>query len=139
MNCGTNGCGCSETGSREQTTSGQRTPTYRPAANVTETGEAYQVSLEVPGSTSEGIDVQVHEGVLSVVAKVASRVPAGVRPIASEFGVGDYRREFRVGEDVDADAITASYEAGVLSITLPKARKAYARRVVVTTGAPSGT
>lgn len=131
MNCGSNNCGCSEASVRDQATGAQSAPTYRPTANVTETTEAYQVSLEVPGSSNEGIDVQVHEGVLTVVAKVAPRVPEGVRTIASEFGVGDYRREFRMGEDIDADGITASYDAGVLSIMLPKARKAQPRRVPV--------
>jgi HSP20 family protein len=52
--------------------------------------------------------------------------------VLGEFGVGDYRREFRIGEDVHADAIAARYEAGVLTLDLPKATKAGPRRVAVT-------
>lgn len=142
MNCGTgSNCACSgtsevQTNSRPTaTTAGQPAgsggQTYRPPANVVETADRYQITLEVPGSSPDGIDVQVYEGVLSVTAKVAPRESGAGRPLIREFGIGDYRREFRVGEDIDGGAITAAFAAGVLTINLPKSRKAEGRRVPV--------
>lgn len=136
MNCeNTSNCGCSsESTLASQTAQGHgdvAAKAYRPAANVVETADKYQVTLDVPGSSPEGIDVQLHEGVLSVSARVTPRDPQNARPLLREFGVGDFRRQFRVGEDIDATAISAAYTAGVLTVDLPKAAKATPRRVPV--------
>lgn len=140
MNCSTNGssCGCSTTNSTAAANTAPSQPaspttgqTYRPPANVVESADKYQVTLDVPGSTPEGIDVQLHEGILSVTAKVAPRSFDNARPLLREFGVGDFRRQFRVGEDIEPAAISAAYASGVLTIELPKTRKPEARRVPV--------
>lgn len=142
MNCGNgHSCGCSST-SAEASRAGAaaigagpaRNQTFRAPASVVETADKYQITLDVPGSSPEGIAVSLHEGVLSVVARVAPRAPEGARPIHTEYGVGDYRRQFRVADDVDAGAINAAYAQGVLTIDLPKARKAQARKVPVNAG-----
>lgn len=130
MNCASGSdCGCSPGAAQTG-----KAHTYRPQANVVETAEAYHVTLDVPGSSTEAIDVQVHEGILSIVARVQPRDRAGARPLSREFGVGDFRRQFRVGEDVDAAAISARYSEGVLAIELPKARRAEGRRIAVAAG-----
>ncbi len=138
MNC-TNGapCACS-TEANSQAVDAQQARTnsqaYRAPANVVETAEKYQITLDVPGSSREAIDIDVHEGILSVTARVAPRTEPTGRAFLREYGIGDFRREFRLGEDITPGAITATYAAGVLTLDLPKARKPEARRVPVTVG-----
>ncbi|MEZ6234816.1 MAG: Hsp20/alpha crystallin family protein [Phycisphaerales bacterium] len=151
MNCTTNSCGCTTTNSttnsatnrastaatqparshQPEPTSSPQPRAYRPPANVVELPDRYQIALEVPGSSRDAIDIQVHEGTLSVTARVAPRTPGNARHLLHEFGIGDYRRQFRVGEDIDPAAITATYEHGVLAIDLPKAARATPRRVPI--------
>ena len=147
MNCTTTSCGCTTSNSatngaaanatrpagttQPEATGAPQPRAYRPPANVVELPDRYQIALEVPGSSRDAIDIQVHEGTLSVTARVAPRTPGNARHLLREFGVGDYRRQFRIGEDIDPAAITATYEHGVLAIDLPKAARATPRRVPI--------
>jgi HSP20 family protein len=48
-----------------------------------------------------------------------------------EYGIGDYRRTFRVSEQIDASRISAQYRHGVLTLRLPKAERARPRKIKV--------
>ncbi len=105
--------------------------TYRPDMDVLDTGPSYEVRMDVPGASRDSIEVTLHEGVLTVEAGVAKRVPEGVTPLHAEYGVNDFRRHVRVGEDIDAGALSASFDAGVLTLTLPKRAEVGPRRIEI--------
>jgi len=113
---------------------------FRPAADITESDQAFTVRLDIPGTSSEGIDIRVEGNQLSINAKVAPRSPSNPpgstsspTPLHREYGVGNYARTFRVGEGIDAAEIGAKYQHGVLTLTLPKADLARARKIDVRT------
>jgi HSP20 family protein len=108
--------------------------TYGPPTDVYDLGDRYEMLLDVPGATRESIDISVAQGVLTVHAGVPTRVPADATPLRAEYGVGDFRRQVRLGEDVDTERLTASYADGVLTIGLPKSAGRRARRVEVRAG-----
>lgn len=126
------GCGpsCCTTAEAPETTAGV---TFRPAADIAETDNAFTVRLDIPGASPEGIDVRVSGNELAISAKVAPRFPAGKSAVAlhREYGVGDFARSFRLGEGIDASNINASYEHGVLTLTLPKSDRVKARKIDV--------
>ncbi|MGP1309137.1 MAG: Hsp20/alpha crystallin family protein [Phycisphaerales bacterium] len=111
----------------------EKTPksTFRPAVDVLDAGDAYRIVADLPGSSAEGVRITFEDGVLTLDADAPARTPEGAQPIRSEYGVGDYHRRFRVHGEVDAEGITASYAAGVLTVTLPKPSKALPRRIPV--------
>jgi HSP20 family protein len=56
-----------------------------------------------------------------------------VQWISSERFAGTYQRQLSLGDNIDADAITATYENGVLTVTLPVAERAKPRKVQIST------
>jgi len=53
------------------------------------------------------------------------------RAVRQEFGIGDFRRSFRLGEDFDASQITADYRRGVLTIHVPRLAAVRPRKIEV--------
>jgi HSP20 family protein len=68
-----------------------------------------------------------------VHAPVAAR-PLPGRMLRQEYGVGDYRRSFRLGDGFDASQITAELARGVLTVRVPRVAAVRPRRVEVRPG-----
>ena len=109
----------------------------RAAANIigqtsifVELADELVVHADVPGARGEDIDVNFEDGALTIYAKVPNRAPSGP-VLLREYGIGDYRRTFRVSEQIDASRISAQYRHGVLTLHLPKAERARPRKIRV--------
>lgn len=129
-------CGCGPSCcSTAEATSTASTTTFRPAADIAETDQAFTVRLDIPGASAEGIDVRVEGNELAITAKVPARTPVTTGgdavPLHREYGVGDFARSFRLGEGIDTASIGAAYEHGVLTLTLPKTDRVKARKIDV--------
>ena len=107
---------------------------YRPNLDLFEFDDRYEIQVELPGTTPNDIDVTVNNGVLGIEGRVPPRVPGSATPLLHEFGVGDYRRRLRLGEDVDSENLSATYTDGVLTLHLPKRAGRQARRVPISGG-----
>lgn len=90
---------------------------FRPPIDVFESDDAFRVDVDVPGVTAENLELTVDHGVLTVEA------------VRSESR--GWRRQLRLTEGIDVENIDARLEAGVLSLTLPKAAAARPRRIEV--------
>jgi HSP20 family protein len=104
---------------------------YRPYVNIGERADELVISAEMPGATAENIDVHFEDGQLNIHARVAPRAAEGQRFLLQEYGVGDFYRTFRVGEQVDPTRIAAEYRNGVLTLRLPKVEAAKPRKITV--------
>lgn len=109
---------------------GEPTLTYQPHVDVCDTGSGLTIRADIPGAGAESIDVAFEDGVLSVHAKVPARDLPG-RGLRQEYGIGDYRRSFRLGDGFDGAGITAEYRRGVLSIDVPRLAAVRPRKVEV--------
>jgi len=69
--------------------------TFRPPLDLYDFDDRYEALFDIPGTTTENIDVTVHDGVLTVEACVEPRYPGHITPMLGEFGVGDFRRQVR--------------------------------------------
>jgi HSP20 family protein len=124
------------------TTNGSTTPTSRTAAepgltfqpnvDICDCGAEVLLVCDVPGAQPDGIDVTFEDGLLAVQAAVPPRELPGI-VLRREYGVGDYRRSFRLGEGFDASLITADYRRGVLTIRVPRLAAVRPRKVAVRT------
>jgi HSP20 family protein len=103
---------------------------YRPDVDIVELADELVVHADVPGALGEEIDVNFEDGALTIYAKVPNRAPSGP-VLLREYGIGDYRRTFRVSEQIDASRISAQYRHGVLTLHLPKAERARPRKIKV--------
>jgi HSP20 family protein len=107
--------------------------TYQPNVDIHDRGSEVVFDADIPGARAEGIDVTFEDGVLAVQASVPARDLPG-RPIRQEYGIGNYRRSFRLGEGFDASQITADYRRGVLTIRVPRLAAVRPRKVEVRAG-----
>jgi len=121
------GCGCGPSGSACTTA---RRAAFRPAVDIAEGEGEFVIVADVPGATAETLDLTVDQGVLTLRAPVAARSQAGACLVA-EYGVGDYERSFRLGEDIDVAKISAELKDGVLTLRLPKAESAKPRKISI--------
>jgi HSP20 family molecular chaperone IbpA len=80
--------------------------TYQPNVDICDRGGEVLFVADVPGASPAGIDVTFDDGVLSIAASVPARDLPG-RVVRREYGIGCYRRSFRIGEGFDAAAISA--------------------------------
>jgi len=113
---------------QEQTLSAR---TYIPGADIFEAEQALTVVLEMPGVDKSNVDVSVEADVLVVEGRVDFSKYEGMQPVYTEYNVGHYRRTFSLSNKIDQGAITAEMKDGVLTVTLPKAEAAKARRIEI--------
>jgi len=104
---------------------------FSPYSDIHETDRAVIVSMEVPGVDKGAIDIQLEKGVLTVKGRVDAAKYQSLRPIYSEYSVGNFVRTFAVSPKIDTSGISAAVVDGVLRIELPKAKEALARRIAV--------
>lgn len=90
--------------------------------DVTESDDAYKVKAELPGVAKEDIDVEVKGGTVSINAKIErnNEQKDGERVIRRERYSGAISRSFSLSAEIDEANATATYQDGVLSLTLPK-------------------
>ncbi|SHN48126.1 Hsp20/alpha crystallin family protein [Cryptosporangium aurantiacum] len=126
---------------RPAATSPVATRSFRPAAEVTRDGDDAVVRLEVPGvDVEKDVTVEVADGQLVVHGERRDeRTEERDGRNFSEVRYGSFRRTFALPEHLTADAVTASYDAGVLSVRVAGAYAAPAgaqpRRIAISTGA----
>ena len=91
----------------------------KPAANVYETSNAYTIDLLIPGFSKDEVKVVVDDNLLIVSggARKEEKSERKVRRI--EFGKRNFERRFKLSEKIDADAVRAEFNNGVLTIVLP--------------------
>ena len=96
-------------------------------------GENFVIEFDLPGVVAESIDLDVERNVLTVRAE---RVPRNGdwEMLASERPRGAFSRQLVLGDNLDLDRIEASYEGGVVRLTVPVAEKAKPRKIQLNTG-----
>ena len=96
-------------------------------------GDTFVVHFDLPGVDPASIDLEYERNVLTVSAVREWRPVEGDDVVASERVHGSFRRQLLLGEGLDADRMHATYENGVLTITIPVAEQARPRKVAIET------
>ena len=104
---------------------------FSPYTDIHETERVVVVSMEMPGVDKSSIDIRLDKGVLTVKGTIDSQKYESLRPIYSEYNVGNFVRTFTVSTKIDSARITANVADGVLTVELPKAAEALAKRISV--------
>jgi HSP20 family protein len=87
--------------------------------------------FDLPGVRLEDIEVNVDRGVLTVSAKREEDKSDSDRPFVRERVTGTLRRRVSLGDAYDSGKVEAAYENGVLTVRVPLAEKAKARKVEI--------
>ena len=110
--------------------------TARPAAMPMDAWGAdgeFVVEFDLPGIDPNSIDLDVERNVLTVRAERRPSTGPDVELVAAERPRGIFSRQLMLGDTLDADRIAASYQAGVLRLSIPVAEKAKPRKITIST------
>ena len=95
--------------------------------------------FDLPGVDPDTIDLTIEKDVLQVSAQRQWQPSGEEQVVAAERPQGSFSRQLFLGQGLDADRIQASYENGVLTVTVPVVEQAKPRKVEITTGAGAAT
>lgn len=89
--------------------------------NIRETENEYLLDIAAPGMEKEDFSIQLEKNQLTISAdKKEETVNENERQIRKEFKLQSFKRSFTLDEKINADAISAQYVNGVLTLNLPK-------------------
>lgn len=98
-----------------------------PAVNIKETEKDFTIELAAPGKKKEDFNIEVNENVLTISSEIKSEKENKTEEgsyTRREFKYSSFKRAFTLPETINEEKINASYEDGVLKLTLPKKEEA---------------
>jgi HSP20 family protein len=96
-------------------------------------GDSFVVHFDLPGVDPASIDLSVEQNVLTVSAERHWQAVEGDEVVANERRQGRFTRQLFLGNTLNTERIHASYENGVLTLTVPISERAKPRRIEVAT------
>ena len=104
--------------------------TWSPAADLTQTEDAYTLSVDLPGLSRKDIELTVEDQTLTLSGE--RRIEReGLSVDRLERVHGRFARRFHLPADADGSTVAAEFENGVLSISIPKVEEAKARKIEI--------
>lgn len=102
-----------------------------PRADIWKNADKIIVRVQMPGVESDGVEVDVEDETLTVLGRVAQFEPGELKPFHMESRLGDFRRTFKLGDEIDVDSIEASMRGGLLTLTLPVSQRVKPRKILI--------
>lgn len=107
-----------------------RVPRFMPM-DLYKVDDHYVLTADLPGVDPGSVDVSVDNGTMTLTAHRSARSADAVQWLSNERFSGTYRRQLSLGDGVDCSRISATYENGVLTVSIPLAERAKPRRIDV--------
>jgi HSP20 family protein len=108
-------------------------PTFSIPMNLTSNQDEYTITALVPGLSSEDVNIQFNNGVLTVDGEYPETQLEGLDVHISELPVGKFSRSIEFNNPVAAEKIEASLKDGVLTLRIPKAEEAKPKTIKIAT------
>ncbi|MFK8026979.1 MAG: Hsp20/alpha crystallin family protein [Gammaproteobacteria bacterium] len=103
----------------------ETTSRWVPSVDVIEQQDHYVITADLPGIDRKDIEIVFEEGALTLKGERSDNVESehdGYKRVERSYG--SFQRTFRMPDNINADAITAKSEQGVLEVRVPKQEKA---------------
>ncbi|MCP4788381.1 MAG: Hsp20/alpha crystallin family protein [Fuerstiella sp.] len=105
---------------------------FNPPIDIYETDDGLVLYADLPGVTTEGLELQVQDNRLALFGRVRND-QNGRAILHEEYKVGDFLRSFILSDEVDHENISARLTNGVLRVELPRSQRTEPRRIQVST------
>ncbi len=110
-------------------------PDWAPSVDISEQEDKYQIKADLPGVDKKDIKITLEDKVIRISGEKRTEKESGDKESKNhrmERFFGSFSRSFVLPESVAEEQIEASYKDGVLTLDIPKARKAPAEPVGIT-------
>jgi HSP20 family protein len=94
-------------------------------------GDHFVLHCDLAGVDPHSVDVNVDGRVLTIRAERTARTDTDVQWLRRERTIGTFERKLSMGDGLDLESITATWQQGVLTLTIPVAERAKPRRIQV--------
>lgn len=111
---------------------GARSQRWAPAMDLVEAEDHYVLRADLPGMDENNVAIEINDNVLTVSGErrdEQEQTRSGWHRVERSFG--RFTRSLTLPEGIDPEAISASFDKGVLSITVPKPEQRKPRRVQI--------
>jgi HSP20 family protein len=111
---------------------------WAPAADIFETEHELVVKADLSDVDAKDLDIRVENNILTIRGerKFEKKVSED-KYLRVERAYGSFSRSFSLANTVNAEAIKADYQNGVLTLTIPKREEAKPKQIKVNVGAPT--
>ncbi len=101
-------------------------PNHIPSLEMIEEKDQYFINTEIPGVEKDNISINLNDNILIIKGEKKEKIEKideNTEIYYSEISYGNFRREIQIPNNVDKLKIDATYNDGVLKISLPKLQK----------------
>jgi HSP20 family molecular chaperone IbpA len=102
-----------------------------PPVDVIEDAGGITLVADLPGVPRDKLTLAVEADTLTIEGSIGLATPDGMEASHAEVGMPRYRRVFTLSKELDADKFAAEFKHGVLTLRIPKAQHAQARKVEI--------
>ena len=107
---------------------------WKPSADIKETDDSFEVYAELPGVSRDDIQISVKDNLLTIKGEKRQEnedKSKNYKQIERRFGT--FERNFTLPPKVDADNINASFNNGVLTLSIPKPEEVKPKEIPINT------
>jgi len=105
--------------------------TFIPELNVYENAKEFEITLALPGMRKEDIDINLENNTLTISGERELKEEEGTKYHRIESRFGKFERTLPLPNVIDEDNISASYENGVLTVSVPKSKEKAGKQIEV--------
>jgi HSP20 family molecular chaperone IbpA len=105
-----------------------------PPVDVLEDSGGITLYADLPGVSRDKLNLNIEAHTLTIEAESALALPQDLKSSHTEVALARFRRAFTLSNELDTENVSAEFANGVLSLRIPKAAHAQARRVEVRAG-----
>lgn len=117
-----------EEGQAEKTDVGRY---FIPQTDIHESSDALFITMDMPGVRKENVDIHIEKNVLTITGKIDFSDYQDLKPIYTEYNVGNYTRSFTLSSEINKEGISAKMVDGVLALHLPKVKETSVKKISV--------
>ncbi len=100
--------------------------------DITENADFITISMVLPGYLKEFISIKLVENHLKISGKVAKEKSVnGENLLNTKLIINDFEQSFKIKVEVDANAVTANLQNGILIVSLPKQKREIASKEII--------
>lgn len=110
----------------------ERPEYYQPAVDISETENEVVLKYDMPGVDKNEVEITAEKDTLTVTGNVG--IETNGEAVYQETRIGNYRRQFTMPEDINADRIKAEMKDGVLTVKIGKPEAVKPKKIEITGG-----